>query len=68
MAKRVGSVASGNTLEGTPSAELIEESEKTHDGAVLGYRDAAGVWQFVAPQDESFFRRTEMVLTVYVED
>ena len=59
----------GSTLPGTASETLARESAAAEPtGAVPAYRDAAGVWQYVAPSDiERHVRHLgETVLTVYV--
>jgi hypothetical protein len=61
---------SGDELEGTPSEELVGESEAVVDtGAVGAYRDDDGVWQYVPQHDEDRQRRhlARQIRTVWVE-
>jgi hypothetical protein len=54
---------------GKPSAELIRQSLRADDtGAVPAYADGNLVWQYVYPSDVEQTRRTEHVITVYVEE
>lgn len=60
----------GNSLDGEASAELIAASlAEGETGAVPAYRDAQGVWQYVAPFERAHYRDRlrETVVTVYVE-
>ena len=65
----VRSYDDGSRLDGEPSPALVRASDSAGPtGVVSAYRDEAGVWQYVAPQDEDFYRRHRHhdVITVYV--
>lgn len=67
---RVCNYQTGETLPGTASDELVAASEaEGSTGAVPAYRDADGVWQYVAPSQVDHYRTQlrEEVVTVYIE-
>ena len=65
----VRNFTTGEILSGNASAELVRESEAAAPtGAVMAYRDEAGVWQYVAERDASFYRsQGHDVIVVYVD-
>jgi hypothetical protein len=65
----VYSYDTGAILNGIASAELVHESEVAEPtGAVPAFCDAAGVWQYVQPNQVNYYRSSlhETVITVYV--
>ena len=68
---RVLNYDTGETLDGPPSPELIEESLAADPtGAVPAFQDSVGTWQYVPPSEVDFYKhqRKEDVITVYVEE
>ena len=59
--------ATGERLDGVPSARLVVESAKTATGTVTAYLDA-GTWHWLDDSRADDYRRMGMtVRTVYVE-
>ena len=68
--RRAVAYETGARIEGTPSPELVRESNAAAPtGAVPAYRDENGVWQYVEPSQVEHYRRNLRVevVTVYVE-